>query len=118
MLLSGHDDPIYPYEERVFRDGEVWLGGNSSNGPTMESVWTDDDADDGDLYDVSFWVDVTPGADAVRVSVDGSIRELPSSHGLAVCFIAGIPEAEVGRHRPTLLARRLGGRWLGQRRRQ
>ena len=77
MLLSGNDHPIDPYEERVIRTGGAWHGGNSSNGPMSESVWTEDDAVDSELYDASFWVDVDSEADAVRVAVAGPSGNCP-----------------------------------------
>lgn len=110
VLLSGNDDPVYAYEERVYREDGVWHGGGSSNGPSMGTVWTDDYPDG--LCDATFWVDVDPEADGVRVTVADSVRELPSAYGLAVCFVAGVPEDDVVRHRPIVLSYRVRGQWV------
>lgn len=87
VLVSGNDSPLYPYEERILKEDQHWTGGNSSNGPFSETVWSMSDSAE-ECYDVTFWLDVPAPATGVRVLVDENAREIPCSHGLAIVFLA------------------------------
>jgi len=114
VLLSGNDDPIYPYEERVWFADRAWHGGSSGNGPSMQAVLPDDDdgGDDRAVYDASFWIDADPEADAVRVSIGDQQRELPASNGFAVCLLTNVEEPQLQSCKPVVVANRVQGRWV------
>jgi hypothetical protein len=110
VLVSGNDDPIYPYEERVcFSDGK-WHGGNSGNGPSRGTSWYEDEDGDKYLWDMTFWLDVPEDADAVRFKIGDQSREVPARAGLAICFVGGVPGD--WDERPTVLAYRRAGVWV------
>lgn len=105
LLDTGQPGAPYLYGACVSRDDDGWQEGTSGNG----SGWTLTDSER-DLGTATVWDAAPEGADRVRASLDGEVREADVVEGMYLVAWWRVPAAALDRLR--VEAFRIGGAWV------
>lgn len=104
VLDTGPAGHPYLYGVCVERQGGGWMGAGSGNG----DGWTLTDTESG-LGTATAWGEAPDGADRVRVSFRGEVREAPVEDGV---YLAAWWRVRPDDDLPRVDAFRVGGRWV------
>lgn len=105
LLNTGTDAHPYLYGGLVTREDDGWRDGSSGNG----GGWTRLPGTE-DIGVLSAWDEAPAGADAVRLSWNGEVREVPVVGGAYLATWWGVPvDLECW---PRVIAFRFNGRWI------